>query len=76
MKLPARYYNLVFAFAMSLTMSFLMSAVITWINLGWAPDLFSRWLLQAFPSAWAVALPVSLFVVPAIRRLVGRMVHH
>ncbi|HDP88968.1 MAG TPA: DUF2798 domain-containing protein [Thioalkalivibrio sp.] len=55
-------------------MSFLMSGVITFINLGWVSDFFVRWLLQAFPSAWVVAFPVSLFVVPVVRRLVAGMV--
>lgn len=74
MRLSARYYSLVFALLMSLMMSFLMSGVITFINLGWVHDFMLRWLLHAFPSAWAVAFPISLFVVPMVRRLVARMV--
>jgi hypothetical protein len=74
LRIPARYYNLVFAFVMSLMMSFLMSGAITLINLGWVDDLLVRWLLQAFPSAWVIAFPVALFVVPAVRRVVGRLV--
>ena len=74
MKIPRRYYNPVFSFVMSLMMSFLMSGVITFINLGWVHDFMLRWLLHAFPSAWAVAFPLSLFVVPVVRRLVARMV--
>jgi len=50
------------------------SGAITLINLGWVDDLLARWLLQAFPSAWVIAFPIALFVVPAVRRLVGRVV--
>ena len=74
MRLPARYYNLTFALIMSLMMSVLMSGVITFINLGWVSDFFVRWLLHAFPSAWVVAFPISLFVVPVVRHLVARLV--
>ena len=73
-RISKRYYNLVFAFVMSLMMSVLMSGVITWINLGWVPDFLYRWLALAFPSAWAIAFPISLFVVPAVQRIVSRLV--
>jgi hypothetical protein len=53
-----------------------MSGVITLINLGWVPDFFYRWLALAFPSAWVIAFPISLFVVPAVQRIVRRLVAH
>lgn len=76
MKLHKRYYSLVFAFFMSLNMSFLMSGVITLINLGMVDDFLHRWLLKAFPTAWAAAFPISLFVVPILRRFVSGFVEH
>jgi len=75
-KLPARYYNAVFALLMSALMSFLMSGVITVINLGLPTDFVTRWLLHAFPSAWIIAFPIALFVVPVVRRWVARFVEH
>ncbi|MGC9457594.1 MAG: DUF2798 domain-containing protein [Halothiobacillaceae bacterium] len=74
MKIPARFHDLVFALLMSMIMSFLMSAVITFTNLGLPNDFLERWLLEAFPGAWVVAFPIALFVVPAVRRLTGRLV--
>ena len=68
------YYKLVFAFVMSLMLSVLMSGVIMLINLGWVPDFFCRWLAPAFPRAWVIAFPIPLFVVPAVQRIVRRLV--
>ena len=75
-KLPARFFNPIFAFFMSLLMSFAMSALITLVNLGFTPGFWARWLLYAFPSAWAMAFPIALFVVPVVRRGVARLVEH
>lgn len=75
-KLSARWFSPLFALFMSVLMSFLMSALITLVNLGPTPDFFSRWLLYAFPSAWAMAFPIALFVVPVVRRGVARFVEH
>ena len=61
---------------MSLVMSFLVSALITLVNIGPTPDFFARWLLHAFPSAWAVAFLVALFAVPLVRRWVTHVVEH
>jgi len=75
-KLPARFFNPVFAFFMSLFMSLLMSGLITLVNLGLPEGFLGRWLLHAFPSAWAMAFPIALFVVPVVRRGVARFVEH
>lgn len=75
-KLPARYFTPIFAFFMSLLMSFLMSGLITLINIGFPPDFFAHWLLSAFPFAWGMAFPIALFVVPLVRREVARFVEH
>lgn len=70
-KLPARWRNTVFAFVMAALMSFLMSAAITALNLGFPPDFFARWMTAWFP-AWAIATPAVLIVAPIARRLTNR----
>jgi hypothetical protein len=69
-----KYFHVIFAFLMALMMSFLMSGFITLVNIGFVEDFFARWLMHAFPIAFAIAFPVALFVVPVVRKLVGKIV--
>lgn len=57
------------AFFTSLMMSWLMSCVITMINIGIPDDFFQRWM-AAFGLAFSVAFPAILIVMPIARRLV------
>lgn len=66
---PRKFYRLVFTFLMSAFMSFIMSGIITFLNLGFQEDFFMQWLLGAFPKAWAVAFPVVFFIVPYVAKL-------
>lgn len=68
-----RYYSMVFAFLMASIMSFLMSGVITYINLGLQSTFIDDWIFKAFPSAFIVAFPIALFVVPIVKRVVDRL---
>ena len=68
-KLPAKAYNTVFAFFMGLMMSCLMSAVVTWRNVGgFPPDYAMKWAV-AWVTAFVVAFPLILVVAPLARRI-------
>lgn len=71
-KIPARYSHLLLAFFTSLLMSFLMSGLITLLNLGLAEDFLVRWF-TAFVTAFTVAFPAILLVLPVARRIVARL---
>lgn len=71
--IPKRYEFLLFAFFMSLFMSFLMSGVITLINIGAVEGFLLLWFL-AFVKAFLVTFPTILVVVPQVRKLVGLLV--
>ncbi|MBL8522516.1 MAG: DUF2798 domain-containing protein [Betaproteobacteria bacterium] len=73
MKIPARHTPIVFAFFMSMLMAFIMSGVLTLVNLGPVADYFSKWM-RAFAIAWACAFPTVLLVAPIARRLVAAVV--
>ena len=62
--IPKRFYRLVFAGLMSLFMSFSMSGLITFFNLGFIPSFFAQWLLESFPKACVAAFPIVFFVSP------------
>lgn len=58
---------------MAAVMAFLMTAVITYINLGLPPDFIRRWLV-AFVIAWPLAAIAAYIAIPIARSLTGRIV--
>lgn len=62
------------AFFTSLIMSFIMSLVITWLNLGPVSDFFIRWM-HAWGSSFVIAFPTILLVLPLARGIVSRLTH-
>jgi len=73
MKIKKKYYSFLFALLVSIIMSLIMSFALTLINVGWQPHFFMIWL-KAFGISFAVALPVSLIVVPLIRKLLDKII--
>lgn len=49
--------------------SLILSCVITWVNLGWVDDFFSRWML-AFATALPV-MPLGMLILVALDRVLG-----
>lgn len=70
--IPRRYERILFSFLMSSFMSFFMSGIITWINLGFVDHFVLIWL-EAFWKAFTIAFPTVFFVVPAVRKLTMRL---
>ena len=60
----ARY---IFPAILSGVMAFLMTAFITYLNLGFPPDYVSRWL-HAYAIAWPLAYIAALIAAPIARR--------
>jgi hypothetical protein len=54
----------------ALLMSAAMSFVLTAVNLGIGPDFLTSWW-RSFVFAWAVAWPLALGIIPAVRRLLS-----
>lgn len=70
-KLPKTRFHLAFSFIMGAMMVFLMTFVITAVNVGFGPDFLLRWA-KAFAVAYVVAVPVIYFLAPVARKLSGR----
>lgn len=70
-KLPARRFHLVFSFIMGAMMVFLMSFVVTLVNIGWHADFLLSWA-KSFAIAYVVAVPVIYFLAPLARRIASR----
>lgn len=71
--IPARYAQVLFAFLLSIFMSFIITFVATIRTIGpesaFIPTWFGTWL-----SAWIVAFPTVMIVAPVTRRLVAKLV--
>ena len=62
----------VFAFLMSLVMTLLMSAWVTWLNIGLQADFLPRWR-HAFFAAWPVAFVAVMLFAPRVQ-LISRAI--
>ncbi len=58
---------------MACVMAFLMTALITWLNLGFPPDYFRRWM-TAFAIAWPAAAVAAYIAIPIARSLTVRII--
>jgi Protein of unknown function (DUF2798) len=65
----ARY---IFPAIMSGVMAFLMTAFVTWKNLGFPPDFIAHWL-GAFVPAWPLAYLSSLLAMPIAKAGTARI---
>jgi len=74
MKIKRKYDGLLFALFVSIIMSLIMSFALTLINVGLIPNFFMIWL-KSFGISFAVALPISLIIVPLIRKLLDRITY-
>jgi hypothetical protein len=72
-KLAKNHFHLVFSFVMDAMMVFIMTCVITAINVGFPDDFVARWL-HAFSMAYCVAVPVIYFLAPIARKVTARLV--
>lgn len=72
MRIAKKFEDFVFVLFMAFTMSMLMSAMVTFINLG-IGGFPERWL-RAWGIAFAVALPLILILSPIGRRIAAAVV--
>jgi hypothetical protein len=72
MRIPRRFFPVVFAFFLTIIMVFVITGVGTAVHLGFPPDFIVHWA-KAWFAAWVVAFPVAIFVAPLARRLTERV---
>lgn len=73
-RLPASRFHLVFSMLMAAMMVFIVTFVITSVNVGWPANFIALWA-KAFGVAYVIAVPVIYFLAPFARRLTARFVH-
>ena len=65
--------RVILALLMSCAMSFMVTLLATFINLGVPPDFVFRWL-KAWAIAWPIATATAYLVMPVARRATDRIV--
>ena len=65
---PQKKFHLVFSLLMGAMMIFLMTFVITLVNVGWGDAFLGTWM-KAFGIAYVVGVPVIFFLAPVARKL-------
>ncbi|KPK03937.1 MAG: hypothetical protein AMJ64_14705 [Betaproteobacteria bacterium SG8_39] len=68
MRLPKKFFPVVFAFFLTIIMVFVVTGVGTAVNIGFPPNFFALWM-KAWGIAWLAAFPTAVFVAPLARRL-------
>jgi uncharacterized protein YaaW (UPF0174 family) len=63
---------LVFSLLMGAMMIFIMTIVITLVNVGWSAQFLLTWL-KAFGIAYVVGVPVIFFLAPVARKMTARI---
>ena len=71
--IPKRYEFLLFALLMSSFMTFIMSGVVSYINMGLVDNFLKIWSV-AYVNAFIVAFPSVMVVVPMVRKLVTKII--
>ncbi|AXV67347.1 MULTISPECIES: DUF2798 domain-containing protein [Pseudoalteromonas] len=64
--------HFIFTAAFSFLMSFLLSAWVTYVNLGLSDTFIASWM-KAFANAWPAAFVVAFTVAPPIRTWVLKL---
>ena len=72
-RLPARYAPVVMPLLLSLLMTCLVSLIATLRSAGLTPELLRLWP-GSWALSWLVAFPVTLLVLPVVKRLTSALV--
>jgi hypothetical protein len=70
---PQKKFHLVFSFVMGAILIFLMTFVITAVNVGFS-DAFVRTWMKAFGIAYVVGVPLIFFLAPVARKITAGLV--
>ncbi len=70
---PQKRFHLVFSLLMGAMMIFLMTLVITFVNVGVTQTFLLSWA-KAFAIAYIIGVPVIYFLAPVARKLTASLV--
>jgi hypothetical protein len=64
--------RLILSLLMSSVMVFMVTLLVTYLNLGFVPDFLTQWA-KAYVVAWPVAASTAFTIMPLARRLTCRI---
>jgi len=73
LKVSAKYREFLFATLTSVVMSFIITFIITLVNTSVSPKFWELWI-RGFIIGSAVSIPISLVVIPLVRRIVDNLI--
>jgi hypothetical protein len=72
-KLPASSLRFALPLGTTFFMTFLVTGVATYRALGWDKAMLEMWF-TSWMIAWVIAAPTMFFVMPLVRRALGRII--
>jgi hypothetical protein len=69
---PTLRLRIVAALLMSFIMSSLMTGWVSWLNFGFQPEIYARWL-RAFVTAWPASFLIAVTFSPFVQRFAQRL---
>lgn len=71
-KIPKKYSGLLLGAIGPIVMGFIMAFVITFINIGFVENFFSKWI-KAYFGALVFGLPIGMVVIPPLKSFVDKI---
>ena len=71
---PQKRFHLVFSFLMGAMLIFLMTFIITAVNVGFNGNFLRLWM-KAFAIAYVVGVPLIFFLAPVARKVTARVLN-
>ena len=73
MQISKRYFGVLVAFFMTLTLDTTITFTMTTINIGWNEEFITKFL-SGWAIAFCVAFPTSIIMIPIARRITSKLV--
>ncbi len=68
-----KYEFYIFTFLMTMFMSFIISGVLVFVNLGFINNFYIFWL-NGWGKAWLVAFPSAVIIIPLLRKVMIKII--
>ena len=65
--------RMILSLMMSSVMVLMVTLIVTYLNLGLAPEFLAQWA-KAYVIAWPIAATTAFLIMPGCRRLTDRLV--
>ena len=71
LRIKRKYNGILFAALTSVVMSLIITFILVFVNNGWSERFWEMWL-RGFIVSSILSIPISLVVIPAVKRMVDK----